>query len=404
MKRIREYLAEAILHPKKLVWAMDRMLIGGRMKKRHFEKQEKKRLELERWGEEHPEEYFDMQIKGVLQSKPVIGYQTIAVRDIVLAQQEEGKYAFYDIAVRLLAIDQYYGKNDYGFDLYARMQENSGNGTFWKERFIKLIQSYEKNGLDPDAYIDLDENLKLLDGAHRLALALYQGVEFLNVKIHQASIERRWTYNFFLEMKFSLEEMDIIQKATISLFNKCNYQFVGVIWPSAYQLRDEVVKTINKGYEMRRYPLKEATDYKVATFDDRNFSRAEFIDFFRAMYYADDMDEEGIQRKIRNIANCLPEGCDEYPVRIFYLDVLNPEIVRNKGNQSARFQQIARLKVVIRNRFKDRILHYEYDNIMHISDNYQQSKLCDYAIHYDKDMQTLFTKLSKQHSYVIINK
>ena len=62
---------------------------------------------------------------------------------------------------------------------------------------------------------------------------------------------------------------------------------------------------------------------------------------------------------------------------------------------------IAKIKNVIRSRYKNRINKYEYDNIMHISDNYIQSKFCDLAVNIDKDVSDLFVQLNKQYDYVI---
>ena len=82
----------------------------------------------------------------------------------------------YDMIVRLLAIENYYGKNEYGFNLYRKMQaarigiDSVEPAVF---RFRKLIESYENNGYDSSSEIELDSCLHLYDGSHRMAMALY---------------------------------------------------------------------------------------------------------------------------------------------------------------------------------------------------------------------------------------
>lgn len=210
MRAVKKRLIRVSQHFTKVIWKLDRIFLGRRL-----------RLLWENWGKRHPEQYFDTRIEGMLNQLPVISEQTISVNDVLLSQFNDGKCAFYDITVRLLAIEQYYGKNSIGYDLYTRMQKNSGNGSFWKDRFIKLIQSYEKEGFDVNMSIDVDENLVLLDGAHRLSLALYHGLECIPVKIHKGCIKRRWTYSFFEEMQFSKDEMNLIHRRTVELFNSC---------------------------------------------------------------------------------------------------------------------------------------------------------------------------------------
>ena len=89
-----------------------------------------------------------------------------------------------DVIVRILAIENYYGKNDFGFSLYNRMQQTrvANNPKIPKERadnqerFIKLIESFEQKGFDSNFPIELNKKLEVLDGAHRLALAVYHRI------------------------------------------------------------------------------------------------------------------------------------------------------------------------------------------------------------------------------------
>lgn len=387
----------------KIIYKLDKIFLGGKIKRMRNIRKEKERIALERWGEEHPEEYYDRQTEINLNSAPIIGLQTFSVKDILLAQFVDGEGVFYDIAVRLLAIEQYYGKNDIGYDFYARMQENAGNGSFWLQRFIKLIQSYESRGFDKTMPIDVDENFLIMDGAHRLSLAIYHNEEYITARIHNSNLKRRWNYQLFAELGFSNEELMIIHNKAIELYVHCKYQYVGVIWPSAYHLKKEIVEDVNSYLKKAQYPPLQIADCEVVKYEDLCMNEMEFVGFFRAMYFADSMTEDGIQRKLKYISDSLPSECKDFPIRILYFEVRNPMIGRNEINNTARSMQIARIKKVIRNRYKDRILKYEYDNIMHISDNYQQSKLCDYVIRSKKRIEDMQYQLQRINDYIILN-
>ncbi len=96
-----------------------------------------------------------------------------------------------DVIIRYLAIENYYNKNDDGFNLYSKMQKirvNSNKripkyrddqGT----RFKKLIHSYEEKGYNLKYPVQLNKDFKLFDGAHRLALALYYDEETIPVYV-----------------------------------------------------------------------------------------------------------------------------------------------------------------------------------------------------------------------------
>lgn len=89
------------------------------------------------------------------------------------------------IMIRMIAIDCYYKKNDYGWNWYNEMQRKrvADNPRVPKhmaeheEEFKQLIKSFEKNGFIEDNPIVLNQELLFIDGAHRLALALYFGIE-----------------------------------------------------------------------------------------------------------------------------------------------------------------------------------------------------------------------------------
>lgn len=403
MKSIKHYISKAIDDPKRILRKLDRILLRGRGK-RWFEACEEKKLrKLEQYIAEYPEEYYEQQTKKLLSRGGVYGQQDFSVRDVLLAQFDGGEAVFYDIAVRVLAIEQYYGKNVVGYDLFNRMQYGiRGYGAFWAERLVKLVQSYEDHGYEERLPIDLDNNLKLMDGAGRLALALYHKKEFIQARVHKTSYKRNGNYYQFWELNFSVEEIKLIQDKAVELFENCKYSYIGVIWPSSFQLRDEITKEIESFINSGLFHPLQNAECKILKYKDIHFAKMDFEGFSRSMYYADGMTEDGIQWKNSIIAKCLPEGCNDYPVRIFYIDVLNPEVGKNEDYITARAYLIAKIKKVIRNRYKDKIVLYSFDNVMHISDNYNQTKFCDVAINIDRDLSGVFAELNKNVDYAIL--
>ena len=95
------------------------------------------------------------------------------------------------IMIRMIAIDCYYNKNDYGWDWYNEMQIKRVNDNplipkhmaYHEAEFKKLIQSFEKNGFLKDCPIVVNKDFLFIDGAHRLALALYFGIKRIPITI-----------------------------------------------------------------------------------------------------------------------------------------------------------------------------------------------------------------------------
>ena len=100
------------------------------------------------------------------------------LKEIIYQQNRIDGYNRLDIFVRLLAIENEYGINSYGWDLYRKMQSKrcSDGGLSVEERvkiFKDLIRSWDEKGYDKSSKIRLDVDLMLEDGSHRLALAIY---------------------------------------------------------------------------------------------------------------------------------------------------------------------------------------------------------------------------------------
>lgn len=95
------------------------------------------------------------------------------------------------VLLKMLAIDCYYGKNDYGFKWYNEMQYKRVNDNpvipkhmaYHEVEFKSLIKSFEKNGYIKDYPIVVNKDFLFIDGSHRLALALYFGIKRVPITI-----------------------------------------------------------------------------------------------------------------------------------------------------------------------------------------------------------------------------
>ena len=123
---------------------------------------------------------------GILSACPVVR--------LVNAQYVGGTFNRYDLAVRWLAIEEYFGKNTVGFGLYNKMQDNRGTRRNSETRFRWLIDSVCNDGLDSRSSVEIDSQGRLGSGSHRLALAMYLGVHAIQVRISNTQQDKPiWT-------------------------------------------------------------------------------------------------------------------------------------------------------------------------------------------------------------------
>ena len=146
----------------------------------------------------------------------------LSVADIFFANCDGKQLLRWDIAVKLLAIENYYGKNDFGFDLYAKMQNARAGfdrAAEAKESFVSLILNWEENGYDPTSCIYVDNDLTLQNGAHRLAMAIYYGMPYINAHTLHRDKPRDFGEKFFADSGFSADEMETIRNKCLEIYN-----------------------------------------------------------------------------------------------------------------------------------------------------------------------------------------
>lgn len=133
-----------------------------------------------------------------------------------------------DILVRMLAIDNFYNKNNFGFNLYTTMQHARSRSNKlmpkhqidYKDEFCVLISSFEK-GYDHDHPIIINKNKELLDGSHRTALALYHNISEIPAVIYDEDFSVDYSIDWFARNGLDRFIPYIIRKYE-EVQNQCN--------------------------------------------------------------------------------------------------------------------------------------------------------------------------------------
>ena len=81
--------------------------------------------------------------------------------------------------LRYVAVENYYGENDFGRKLYITANRWGNEAALQGDldRFDKLIKSIETKGYDMNSIIYVDRNNNCFNGTHRLALCVWFGIE-----------------------------------------------------------------------------------------------------------------------------------------------------------------------------------------------------------------------------------
>lgn len=117
--------------------------------------------------------------------KPIEVNKKVPINRIIQSSMDN-----YSLPIRLLAIGQYFGENNFGYDTYVKAQQmHCENDTAKKRlsRFIELIEKCQDKGYDCSSRLKIDQNCNVLDGYHRLSLAYYYGLNELYCDIYKGN-------------------------------------------------------------------------------------------------------------------------------------------------------------------------------------------------------------------------
>jgi len=316
---------------------------------------------------------------GEDESKGIPSVVDIDIRELLLQQYEKKEFNRYDILVRLLAVEEYYRLNDIGFDLYCKMQNlrvRNGYGVLARKRFTDLIQSFEQNGYDENSEIIVDKELKLIDGAHRIALALCRDVKKVKIRILDKISDVQYDLKWF-QARFSDKEVQLLISKYEQWSNRWRHSIKGVIWPSAIQYSDEILKEISQRYEINGY-----VDY--------DFPKEIFEQFVRGIYHIDNIAKWKVETKIQHFIKT-----NNYRIRMLDIGIPLPDF-RIKGSGTTISQVGEKLKKDIRNKYKEKIDNYFYDIVFHTADNFYQSEYMDALVKPVFSLQELFEDIKEQ--------
>ncbi len=270
------------------------------------------------------------------------------IKGIAYSQWVDTDLNRYDVFVRCLAVDNYFGRNDYGFTLYDKMQaRRRGSLPGWVGTYKDLIKNLETNGYDNKLTIRTTNSI-LSDGSHRYSYMLNEGFDKIPVRIDNTIEDVHWHKSWF-DNFFTEEEMAQIENKRLEIFDKFGFFSTIMLWNSVEPYFDEIEEEIAKSV-----PILESrtVEYKE--------------DFVTEIYKCDDIHPSKVEKKIQYM-----KGRGD-KIRLLKLDVPNPKWrIKFNGNPLSTVGE--KIKLKIRGDYQNKVSNYFHDIILHTSDNFQQA-------------------------------
>jgi len=128
------------------------------------------------------------------------------------------------ICIRLVVIDYFLGKNNFGDKLYTRsMRLRYSTHLFNTDKFYKLFQDIKTNGIS-DPLVLANQNI-IIDGHHRFACAIHNNFEQIPyTKCEHYQYHLRYSWDWF-EANFGPLINAAIKNKQYLLYDKVGYQY-----------------------------------------------------------------------------------------------------------------------------------------------------------------------------------
>lgn len=286
---------------------------------------------------------------------------TIPPGDLLLTQGGNDIYDRLDILVNYYSIMQYDENDDETFYL-SKKKDIKRTGIWQPERYTSLIKNIKKEGYSLQYPILIDSHGRLIDGGHRLAAALYFGVDIVSVRIISKEKKISFGEDWFLRNGFSKEEINSVKNiAGIDCALKNGICTVALAFGYSAEYWNDIRADIEKHGKIIEYGILDLRD--------------ELKSFLDEIYSIDAMDNWKIIFKYNLLK--------KYEHSVMYVIFKSPDgRIREREDGMAINNYVVRLKADIRNKYAVRIGDYcRYsDTVVHMGDNPYSNKKIIQAI------------------------
>ncbi|WMJ73283.1 hypothetical protein RCC89_08920 [Cytophagaceae bacterium ABcell3] len=273
--------------------------------------------------------------------------QKVPVGAILGRQFIGNEFARYDVLLRYLTARSIDLGDHRLKPVYKQMQKARVNRDTYMNMVI-LVKSVKRAGFNASFPLPLTQEGRVIDGAHRLATALYFKIAELPVDVKP--VRQVVDYRRSVLSGYGIEEpiLQALDKVRDELFEREGVWFPLIVWPPAQEFLADIVSYVKKRY---RVP-------KVVEIDLSN--RLE--DFVRKVNVLDNTELWKVELGINDMLKFLPK------VSILAVEIPEPTFsLKNVCLESEK------LKSDIHNNFKCKMDNY-FDFIFSMGKNHEQNK------------------------------
>lgn len=189
----------------------------------------------------------------------------IPTAELFFLQYYNNHFAKFSIITKILSLEEAEGLNTIGSKIDYKSSRNQANSDVqsWSKRLYDVYTHIKNEGFNPQYPIEVDANMRIINGSHRFACACHLGIPYVPIRVVDEvchADDMLFVYEEELLPNLTLLEKEAIEDVKRRLYNKLLYPFY-VLIPSLYT--EKVITIVNEQRDTELRKVKQICSDKI---------------------------------------------------------------------------------------------------------------------------------------------
>lgn len=189
----------------------------------------------------------------------------ISAAELFFLQFYNNHFAKFSIITKILSLEEAEGLNSIGSKIDYLTSRNRANSDVqsWSKRLYDVYTHIKEEGFNPQYPIEVDANMRIINGSHRFACACHLGIPYVPIRVVDEvcqADDMLFVYEEELLPKLTSQEKEAMEDVKRRLYNKLLYSFY-VLIPLIYT--EEVLTIVNEQRDTELRNVKQLCSDKI---------------------------------------------------------------------------------------------------------------------------------------------
>ena len=189
----------------------------------------------------------------------------IPTAELFFLQYYNNHFAKFSIITKILSLEEAEGLNTIGSKIDYLTSRNRANSDVqsWSKRLYDVYAHIKDEGFNPQYPIEVDANMRIINGSHRFACACHLGIPYVPIRVVDEvchADDMLFVYEEELLPKLTSLEIEAVEDVKKRLHNKMQYPFYVLMPLSCYE---RVITIVNEQRDAELRNVKRLCSDKI---------------------------------------------------------------------------------------------------------------------------------------------